>query len=49
VKDEAAQWGAVEKVRSALVELGYQVAEPIDSPILGTEGNREFLLYATCH
>jgi 23S rRNA (cytidine1920-2'-O)/16S rRNA (cytidine1409-2'-O)-methyltransferase len=47
VKDEAAQLGAVEKVKNALVELGYQVAEAIDSPILGTEGNREFLLYGT--
>ena len=45
VRDEAAQRGAVEKVRSALVELGYEVGEAIDSPILGTEGNREFLLY----
>jgi 23S rRNA (cytidine1920-2'-O)/16S rRNA (cytidine1409-2'-O)-methyltransferase len=46
VRDEAAQLGAVEKVRNALTELGYGVAEAIDSPILGTEGNREFLLHA---
>jgi 23S rRNA (cytidine1920-2'-O)/16S rRNA (cytidine1409-2'-O)-methyltransferase len=46
VRDEAAQLGAVEKVRNALTELGYSVAEAIDSPILGTEGNREFLLHA---
>jgi len=45
VKDEGAQLAAVDKVRNTLVELGYQVAEAIDSPILGTEGNREFLLY----
>src|SRR4051812_47822212 len=47
VRDEVAQLGAVEKVRNTLVELGYKVAEAIDSPILGTEGNREFLLYGT--
>jgi 23S rRNA (cytidine1920-2'-O)/16S rRNA (cytidine1409-2'-O)-methyltransferase len=46
VRDEVAQLGAVEKVRGALVDLGYKVEEAIDSPILGTEGNREFLLYA---
>lgn len=46
VRDEVAQLAAVEKVRNALVELGFEVHEPIDSPILGTEGNREFLLSA---
>jgi 23S rRNA (cytidine1920-2'-O)/16S rRNA (cytidine1409-2'-O)-methyltransferase len=45
VRDEAAQLGAVGRVRSALVDLGYRVEDAIDSPILGTEGNREFLLY----
>ncbi len=45
VKDEAAQQGAVEKVRAALSELGFHVDEAIESPILGTEGNREFLLH----
>jgi 23S rRNA (cytidine1920-2'-O)/16S rRNA (cytidine1409-2'-O)-methyltransferase len=47
VRDEAAQLAAVAKVRSALEDLHYAVRDPIDSPILGTEGNREFLLYAT--
>lgn len=47
VRDEAAQFGAVKKVSDSLSELGYQVREAIDSPILGAEGNREFLLYAT--
>jgi 23S rRNA (cytidine1920-2'-O)/16S rRNA (cytidine1409-2'-O)-methyltransferase len=46
VRDEAAQLGAVEKVRLALVALGCTRTEVIDSPILGAEGNREFLLYA---
>jgi 23S rRNA (cytidine1920-2'-O)/16S rRNA (cytidine1409-2'-O)-methyltransferase len=46
VRDEAAQLGAVEKVRSAVQSLGCQKTDVIDSPILGAEGNREFLLHA---
>jgi len=46
VRDEPAQLAAVEKVRKALRDLHYDVGDAIDSPILGTEGNREFLLYA---
>lgn len=46
VRDEAAQQSAVEKVRSALQALGAKHTDVIDSPILGAEGNREFLLYA---
>jgi 23S rRNA (cytidine1920-2'-O)/16S rRNA (cytidine1409-2'-O)-methyltransferase len=46
VRDAAAQASAVEKVRAALQALGCKSTEVIDSPILGTEGNREFLLYA---
>jgi 23S rRNA (cytidine1920-2'-O)/16S rRNA (cytidine1409-2'-O)-methyltransferase len=46
VRDAAAQAGAVEKVRSAVMELDGGKIEVIDSPILGTEGNREFLLHA---
>jgi 23S rRNA (cytidine1920-2'-O)/16S rRNA (cytidine1409-2'-O)-methyltransferase len=45
VRDEAAQMAAVERVRRALVELGVARTDVIDSPILGAEGNREFLLY----
>lgn len=45
VRDEAAQNAAVEKVRSALINLGASQTSSIDSPILGAEGNREFLLY----
>jgi 23S rRNA (cytidine1920-2'-O)/16S rRNA (cytidine1409-2'-O)-methyltransferase len=44
VRDEAAQMGAVEKVRQALLNLGCQTTDSVESPILGTEGNREFLL-----
>lgn len=45
VHDEPAQLASVEKVRAALVELGAVRTDTIDSPILGAEGNREFLLY----
>ena len=45
VRDEATQMAAVERVRGALVELGVARTETIESPILGAEGNREFLLY----
>lgn len=45
VRDEAAQLAAVEKVRRALVAEGCTQPDVIDSPILGAEGNREFLLY----
>ncbi len=47
VKDESAQLAAVEKVRQALIDLGAKHTDSIDSPILGAEGNREFLLLAT--
>jgi 23S rRNA (cytidine1920-2'-O)/16S rRNA (cytidine1409-2'-O)-methyltransferase len=46
VKDEEAQLGAVAKVRQAVVNFGFTKTDVIDSPILGAEGNREFLLYA---
>jgi len=45
VRDETAQKAAVEKVKACLQDLGFDVRDPIDSPILGAEGNREFLLY----
>jgi len=44
VRDEAAQLGAVEKVRQALLALNCTRTDVIESPILGAEGNREFLL-----
>jgi 23S rRNA (cytidine1920-2'-O)/16S rRNA (cytidine1409-2'-O)-methyltransferase len=46
VRDESAQRAAVTRVETALVQLGCQRCEWIDSPILGGEGNREFLLHA---
>ena len=45
VRDEAAQMAAVDRVRDALVGLGAGKTDVIESPILGAEGNREFLLY----
>jgi 23S rRNA (cytidine1920-2'-O)/16S rRNA (cytidine1409-2'-O)-methyltransferase len=47
VRDEPAQLAAVEKVRQALVAQGCVRTDVVDSPILGAEGNREFLMYAT--
>ncbi len=46
VRDESAQRAAVARVEAGLVELGCAGAEWIESPILGGEGNREFLLHA---
>ena len=46
VRDEAAQQSAVLKVQAALHQLGCTRTDWIESPILGAEGNREFLLYA---
>ncbi len=45
VRDEAAQSSAVEKVKQALLNLSCSRTDVIDSPILGAEGNREFLLW----
>jgi 23S rRNA (cytidine1920-2'-O)/16S rRNA (cytidine1409-2'-O)-methyltransferase len=45
VRSEIAQMDAVEKVRASVADLGGTGIEVIDSPILGTEGNREFLLH----
>ena len=45
VRDRAAQEAAVTKVAAALTELRATNIESIESPILGGEGNREFLLH----
>jgi 23S rRNA (cytidine1920-2'-O)/16S rRNA (cytidine1409-2'-O)-methyltransferase len=47
VRSEPAQLAVVEKLRQAVAALGGLHIEVIDSPIHGTEGNREFLLHAT--
>jgi len=46
VRDESAQRAAVARVETALATLGCAHGEWIESPILGGEGNREFLLHA---
>lgn len=46
VRDENAQNDAVQKVRNSLMELGAHGMDVIESPVLGAEGNREFLMYA---
>jgi 23S rRNA (cytidine1920-2'-O)/16S rRNA (cytidine1409-2'-O)-methyltransferase len=45
VKEEAAQQDAVRKVQRKVEELGGKHIELMESPILGMEGNREFLLH----
>ena len=46
VRDAEAQLAAVQKVKASVMQLGAQSTDVIESPILGAEGNREFLLYA---
>ena len=45
VRDPAVQQAACDRVTAAVESLGFRAAV-IDSPILGAEGNREFLLHA---
>jgi len=45
VRDEAAQQSAVLKVEACVRALGAISTDSIESPILGAEGNREFLLF----
>ena len=46
VRDPGARQQAVERVRECVIELGGSNIEVIDSPILGMEGNHEYLLHA---
>jgi 23S rRNA (cytidine1920-2'-O)/16S rRNA (cytidine1409-2'-O)-methyltransferase len=46
VRDPAAQQLACDKVAAALAAAGFST-EQMDSPILGAEGNREFLIHAS--
>ncbi len=46
VRDGQAQQNAVAKVRETVTKLGGHDLEVMESPILGMEGNREFLLHA---
>lgn len=45
VRDPAQHQAACDRVQACVEGLGFH-AEITDSPILGAEGNREFLLYA---
>jgi 23S rRNA (cytidine1920-2'-O)/16S rRNA (cytidine1409-2'-O)-methyltransferase len=47
VRDPDARQSAIERVRDCVVEQGGTDIEIIDSPILGMEGNHEYLLHAT--
>ncbi len=46
VRDPVAHELAIERVKAAVRELRGEVLSVMDSPILGMEGNREFLLHA---
>ena len=46
VRDPGVHRQAIEKIRDCLVQLGALSTDVTDSPILGAEGNREFLLLA---
>lgn len=46
VRDAAAHELAIAKVADCVRGLGWVVVGTMDSPILGAEGNREFLMYA---
>jgi 23S rRNA (cytidine1920-2'-O)/16S rRNA (cytidine1409-2'-O)-methyltransferase len=46
VRDPESHALAIERVRTAVRELRGDVLDVMDSPILGMEGNREFLLHA---
>jgi 23S rRNA (cytidine1920-2'-O)/16S rRNA (cytidine1409-2'-O)-methyltransferase len=45
VRDPVLHRSACERVESAVRQMGYKT-DMIESPILGAEGNKEFLLYA---
>jgi 23S rRNA (cytidine1920-2'-O)/16S rRNA (cytidine1409-2'-O)-methyltransferase len=46
VRDPEAQQQAVARVRATVEQIGGRYLDVIDSPILGAEGNKEFLLHA---
>ena len=46
VRDEAVQRAVCDDIRAFVASLGFQVAGLIPSPILGGDGNREFLIGA---
>jgi 23S rRNA (cytidine1920-2'-O)/16S rRNA (cytidine1409-2'-O)-methyltransferase len=46
VRDETVQRAACDAVEAVLRERGFAILGPIASPILGGDGNREFLIGA---
>jgi 23S rRNA (cytidine1920-2'-O)/16S rRNA (cytidine1409-2'-O)-methyltransferase len=46
VRDPALQHEACRRIETSLRELGWTVVGTMDSPILGGDGNREFLIGA---
>ncbi len=46
VRNPAAHQLAIDRIKTAVTDLHGHALALIDSPILGTEGNREFLLHA---
>ena len=46
VRDPAGHQVAIDRVRECVRALGGREIEVIDSPILGAEGNKEFLMHA---
>lgn len=46
VRDAIAHQRAVQRVSEAITQLGGKAVEVIESPVFGTQGNREFLLHA---
>lgn len=47
VRDEGKHREVVEKITKVVAELGFEVKGVIESPILGAEGNKEFLICGT--
>jgi len=45
VRDPELHRAACRRVEDAVIEMGYR-SSIMESPVLGAEGNREFLLYA---
>ncbi|HET9784178.1 MAG TPA: TlyA family RNA methyltransferase [Terriglobales bacterium] len=45
VRDESIRLAAVERVRSAVTSAGAVVRDVLPSPVLGADGNQEYLLY----
>lgn len=48
IKDPQVHAAAIEKVTTGIVQYGFVCVGVIDSPILGTTGNKEFLAYFKC-